>query len=134
MEAGLSQGNASGAGVVMAPALRFMQKLPPELQCPKGLTREGRTAHQVITKILREANLLETGGCKAFYSPKEWKARGEDYGTTSELIVVYDGGNVRELFEPEFSDVLFDKLNLCLKEKGLWFELCTCWYSAIYKI
>jgi hypothetical protein len=109
-----------------------MQKTHPDLECPKGLSRKGRAAYHVIMRILRQHDLLHTGGCKAFYSPKQWAARGEEYGTKSELVVVYDGGDVRELFEPEFGfswrDEMWDKL----KEQGLWYEPCTCWYSAIY--
>jgi len=116
----------------MVPALRFMQKIPTDLQCPKGLTRKGRAAYHVIIGILRRAKLLHTGGCRAFYSPKEWRDRGEAYGTKSELVVVYDGGDVRELFEPEYGPQLSEELWSKLKEKGLWYEPCTCWYSAIY--
>lgn len=74
------------------------------------------------------------GGCRAFYSPKEWADRGEEYGLTSELIVVYDGGDLVPYFnldEGAFS--LFEAMNEVLNEAGYWFEPCTGWYSAVYK-
>ena len=107
-------------------------KLHPDLRCPRGLSANGRIARAVILQLLKDNGLNETGGCRAFYSPKEWTQRGEEYGKNSELIVVYDGGDVRELFEPEFCYKLPDALYEALKSKRLWYEPCTCWYSAIY--
>jgi len=75
-----------------------------------------------------------TGGCTSFYSPKRWRERGEQYGGTSLLIVVYDGGNLRSFFEPEdkFSLHVAEALRRALTAVGLYSEACTHWYSAIY--
>jgi hypothetical protein len=75
-----------------------------------------------------------TGGCTSFYSPKRWRERGEQYGGTSLLIVVYDGGNLRSFFEPEdkFSSQRAAALQRALTSVGLYSEACTHWYSAIY--
>jgi hypothetical protein len=107
-------------------------KLHPDFSCPKGLTKSGRAAYRVILALIRKHDLVYSGGCKVFYSPKEWRLRGEEYGTSSELIVVYDGGAHRELFEPEYSFSFTEELTASLRKSGLWFEPCTCWYSAIY--
>ena len=98
--------------------------------CPENLSKLGKLAYKTITKCMKELDLTYTGGCKTFYSPKEWKEKGEEYGINSELIVVYDGGDVSEFFDGAF----YDKMVKYLKNVGLYFERCTCWYSAIYKI
>jgi hypothetical protein len=74
------------------------------------------------------------GGCRAFYSPREWKERGESYGVDSLLIICHDGGDLAPLcnFDYEcysamdaFRDFLRDKYDV-------YPEQCTCWYTAIY--
>lgn len=102
---------------------------------PEGLSLEGKAAYTAIMATLRrlesENFKFSTGGCQTFYSPQEWAARGEDYGTTAELIVVYDGGDMAEFFEIE--GTFFTHMVDGLKKAGFHSEECTCWYSAIYK-
>lgn len=76
---------------------------------------------------------LHTGGCKTFYTPSEWKYRKESYCQNALLIVVYDGSNVRELFDPRFGYKLMEKFTKYLNEKGYYFECGTHWYSGIYR-
>jgi len=75
-----------------------------------------------------QQGLTNAGGCKVFYSPEEWRERGEAYGAESELVVVYDGSEARYLaeFNPGIEEVLA-RLNLFI-------ECCTHWYAAVYKI
>lgn len=103
---------------------------------PEQLSKRGRQAYAVVMRVLKRFGATDTGGCKAFYSPKEWKARGESYGLESELIVVYDGGDHRGAFEPEaeHEDSMHNAMDAALKEVGLYFEPCTGWYSAIYEM
>lgn len=105
---------------------------------PRSLSKEGNAAYKTIMRVLNEHNCLETGGCKTFYSPKEWRARGEPYGRNSELIVVYDGGAVMPFFNGnvayEGGWTLMEEMNAALKKVGLYAEECTGWYAAIYKI
>lgn len=109
-----------------------------DLACPEGLSRLGRAAHARIIKVLEELQLTSTGGCRAFYSPAEWKDRGEEYGTGSELIVTYDGGDLRYFFSMdagyETGWRFTERMRQELEELGLYSEECTCWYSAIYTI
>lgn len=106
--------------------------IPADLECPIGLSKKGKKAWKIISDYLIQHDLTYTGGCKAFYSPKEWKARCEEYGTNSHLIIVYDGGRVRECFDPEGGWERSEELNQLLHEQGIYFELCTHWYAAIY--
>jgi hypothetical protein len=68
------------------------------------------------------------------YTPAQWKARGEQYGTESLCIVVHDGGDYGPFFDlvhGHFEAHYFMQEELA--KHGLWFETCTTWYSAIYK-
>ena len=106
------------------------------LNKPEGLSPKGERAYDTILAKLQEFDLTNTGGCKAFYSPKQWAERGEEYGLDSELIVVHDGGDLRNVFNYDYaaesSYRFMEQMNAALKEQGLWFECCTCWYAAIY--
>ena len=81
----------------------------------------------------------DSGGCKTFYSTKEWAARGERWGNGAVLVVVYDGGDFYELLScnaasylrpGSFSETMDD---LC-KKHGCYREHLTSWASALYKI
>ena len=108
----------------------------PDLSCPEGLSAAGRKAYEVIMGVLKDAEMTYTGGCKAFYSPKEWADRGEEYGLKSELIVVYDGGSVGRCFSLDadmMSGYVFTtRMHEALAEIGMFPEECRGWYAAIY--
>ena len=104
---------------------------------PAGLSHEGRIAAELIIKLVgghNEDKLMYTGGCTPFYSPEQWKERGEEYGLESELVVVHDGGDVCNwmAYDCEHPN-LRAAMDEALSEVGLWAECCTCWYTAIYK-
>lgn len=111
------------------------------LDMPSGLDAEGRRAHEIIVAYLRAHGRTDTGGCKAFYAPSAWRARGEQYGAESHLVVVYDGGALRPVFsmdaacdhgEPRTPYALYEGMQRALREVGLFFEECTTWYCAVY--
>ena len=106
--------------------------LGTDFEMPEGLSKEGRTAwHEIMTYVGSMAPSPNTGGCKAFYSPKEWKERDEDYGTESLLIVVHDGGDMARFFNVSYGqDELIEGVQETLSEA--YAESCTCWYAAIY--
>lgn len=110
-----------------------MKIIPKNFEIPEGLSPEGEKAWELVTTFFVENKMTDTGGCKTFYSPKEWQEKGNRYGTKSVLIVVYDGGDVSKVCN-------IDKENYDLNEHfckfmnkfGYSFEECTCWYGAIY--
>lgn len=115
------------------------KKSTEELVKPENLSPKGARAYQVIMDLLEEYEMTYTGGCKAFYSPQEWKARGESYGTTSELVVVYDGGDVQHFFSLDScwgggSYTLYERMRKALEAEGLYWEECTRWYCAIHTL
>ena len=105
-----------------------------DLNKPDGLSPVGEKAYNCIMNLLTKNNTLSTGGCRAFYSPEEWKARGEEYGGGAELIVVHDGGDLMEYFCMDVMDyAAIDCMSNALGSVGCYPEQCTSWYSAIYK-
>lgn len=102
---------------------------------PEGLSTRGNAAHAAIMTFLLKKDMCSSGGCKVFYSPSEWQARGEEYGTKSELIVVYDGGDHRMAFNMDGECYhTIDELREELAKVGCFFEEATCWYGSVYKI
>jgi len=120
-----------------------------DLDMPADLDDAGRRAYAIIVAYLKQHDLTHTGGCKAFYSPAEWKSREEQYGTEAHLVVVYDGGDTRPVFsmdaaydldcaifqetrQPRTPYALYEGMQEKLREAGLYFEECTRWFSAVY--
>jgi hypothetical protein len=112
------------------------------IEIPKGLTREGRKAAHTIVKLLKERGMTNTGGCRTFYTPQEWRDRGERYGRDALLVVVYDGGEVGPFFDlgacyrtGAASDYEpYEAMRQRLTSVGVWSECATHWYSAVYAL
>ena len=99
---------------------------------PEGLSELGYKTAVAIQSFAKEHE-LDTGGCISFYSPQQWKERGEEYGKNSELIIVYDGGDLAQFFEYDYEEYSrIDQMSDLLKSVGAYTEACTCWYSAVY--
>jgi len=95
------------------------------------LSKEGNAAYDAIVGFLRKHDLTYTGGCKAFYSPEEWKARGEEYGDKSHLVICHDGGDLSSICGGDYGP-MHEKFDEVLKACGVYLEPCTCWYTAVY--
>ena len=103
-------------------------------EIPDGLTKVGNAAAKKILEVAKKYG-DNSGGCKTFYSPGEWRDRGEQYGRDSELIIVHDGGDFSYYFNMD--KCAYDLYeNMCdeLTTIGVYAEQCTSWYTAIYKI
>lgn len=123
--------------------LECCQKHGASLTClakPEGLDAKGERAYEVITAFLKARGMTYTGGCKAFYSPKEWRERGEEYGLKSCLIVAHDGGDHARAFSMDACYVrgraeeyeVHESMQKTLGKVGCFAEQCTIWYTAIY--
>jgi hypothetical protein len=103
---------------------------------PENLDDAGIVAVDTITALLDQLGMDDTGGCKAFYSPTEWKERGEEYGKDSVLIVVHDGGDLACFFNWSYAKEtgyrMLNDMQEALEGEGLRAEQCTAWYTAIY--
>ena len=109
---------------------------PTGIEIPEGLSPGGQAAAEAIVALLTKRGATDTGGCRAFYTPQEWRDRGEKYGLNSILIVVYDGGDVGAFFTMDKDYPQYKRTNemtKALDEAGPYHsEECHCWYSAIY--
>jgi hypothetical protein len=105
-----------------------------KLAVPTNISERGQEAHSVIMKFLTDNDMTDTGGCRAFYSPAEWKARGEQYGLESLIVVVHDGGCLAPICNMDYGHYgLHDAMQAKLHAAGFFLEGCTSWYSAVYE-
>lgn len=111
----------------------WLIRVDRDLAIPPELSERGNEAARLILNFLLAERLTGTCGCRAFYSPKEWKQRGEEYGHNSLLILVYDGGDITTCIDPaKGQHDLVDRFMDNLDRNGFVIEPCTDWYSAIY--
>ena len=101
------------------------------IECPEKLSKVGKQAAAIMNQFMKKYK-LQTGGCQTLYHPKEWKARGEEYGTDAELVIVYDGGDLHDIMDGYLYN-LQDEIIREFDAIGLYFEPCTSWYCAVYK-
>ncbi len=102
---------------------------------PADLDENGEKAFRIVEAWRKKRGFNYTGGCKTYYSPKEWTEREEEYGCSSYLIIVHDGGDLSEWEGDGISPLEMDPaLNEALRAAGMFLECCTCWYHAIYPI
>lgn len=108
----------------------------PDLARPANLSDKGNKAYDIILKHIKQSGLDYTGGCRVFYSQEEWRARGEQYCLSAELIVVYEGSSIVELFDPEegYLSDSYLAIDNDLADAGLYCELGTNWYAGVFKL
>jgi hypothetical protein len=105
-----------------------------DLETPDNISADAKKAIEIILTVLEKHDSLDTGGCKAFYSPQEWTERGEEYGTESELVICHDGGGLAPFCNYDYQCYsLIDEMTEALNEVGMYIENCTGWYSALYR-
>jgi len=69
----------------------------------------------------------------AFYTPEEWKARGEVHCTKSKLVMTYEG-EINHVINGYTDDPMnYATLVATLDKLGYWFECGTSWYCGFYK-
>lgn len=104
----------------------------------KHLNDEQRKIAESIVTFLCEEYEKERpygGGCKAFHTPEQWRARGEQYGLASVLILCHDGGDLRSYCNWDYGQYsAIDAFAKHLASLGYYVEQCTSWYSAIYRL
>jgi hypothetical protein len=105
-----------------------------DFNIPNDLSPDGnRAAEAILALLTTELTSPSGGGGKAFYTPKEWANRGENYGHESVLIVVHDGGDQARYFNLDYEQYeAHERMHAHLEQLGLYAEQCTGWYSAVY--
>ena len=105
-----------------------------DLSIPDELSATGVKAAKAILELLAAEDATCTGGCRAFYSTEEWKARNETCGLNSLLIVAHDGGELAKYFNLDYENYdAVERMRLKLEAVGLYPEQGTSWYSAVYR-
>jgi hypothetical protein len=90
-------------------------------------------AYEAFRAFLVKKGLTYTGGCTTFYTPEEWKARGEKYGTEALFVVVHDGGDVAGVCSYDHGNyALIEEGTKAMAKVGAYIQQCTGWYSACY--
>lgn len=99
------------------------------------LDEKQKSIADIFIKVAKDFDIeVSEIECKPFYTPKEWTERGEDYGTESELVVVYDGlYSFSHICNTDYGFKAYEKLQEELSKAGYFFEQCTNWYGAVYK-
>ena len=103
----------------------------------KYLTAGDQIRLQKLILFVARSSISEfsTGGCTPFYSAKQWKDKGEEYGLSSKLIVCHDGGDLAYFFNWNYGAYeSIEKMRKALELAGYYAEQCTGWYTAIYKL
>ena len=109
------------------------------LQAPEGKVSKGAKKAIEIIQNFMARHEFTTGGCTTFYTPSDWEGRGEQYGHDSQLIVVYDWGDLYYVMNPHYSDFpsLFYKYQAELmrefEEASLVLQECHSWHAAVYR-
>lgn len=104
---------------------------------PTGLSRKARKLAHAIVKLANKRD-WSSGGQKVFWSPKEWKNKGEPYGCGSELIILHEGGDHAPFFSLDYSSYAgsydqYEEQSKFLQSHGFWIEGLYTWSSAIYE-
>lgn len=101
---------------------------------PEGLSPLGHLAAETIRTFLTEHDLLIHGGGGKFYTPEQWRDRGEQWGGDSLLIVIHDGGDHSGAFNLDHGMyTLHEAMVQRLADVGVFAEQATSWYSTIWE-
>jgi hypothetical protein len=97
---------------------------------------EAQKLIQIITETAESVlgQPVQTGGCRPFYGPEEWRARGETYGRGAALIVTHDGGEYADFFDAYYAHPHSSAMDAALAEAGYFAEGIYSWATAIYPL
>jgi len=112
---------------------QFIPRLPgvPEgMRRPGGLSDAGNLAYDILLAFFKKHELTYTGGCTTFRAPS---SSGYQYARGAELVVVYEGSNVKPAMSLDGYDYeLNEKMQRALELGGMFFEEGSSWYGGVY--
>ena len=107
-------------------------------QVPTGLTRKGRKIAFFIQQLAKERD-WNSGGQKIFWSPQEWKDKGERW-IGKHLNILHEGGDHAPSFSMDYSYEWgsyadYEAMLKMLEDKfSVYAENGHSWNSAIYDL
>ena len=76
-----------------------------------------------------------TGGCKAFYSPREWCDQGWSVGGKVLCVVCHDGGDLAPLLNLDYQDYkAYNRVDQIFRRRGIYAEAVDSTTTHIYEI
>ncbi len=103
------------------------------LAIPAGLSAAGRKAAETILAVARRfCGVVHTGGGCAFIAPASALGLGYRNVRGAELVVMHDGGDLRDYFDTADSVYLRDRMYASLNAEGFRVEKINGAASAIY--
>lgn len=76
----------------------------------------------------------ELHGDTTFFTPNEWRARGGQYGTDSQLVLVFEGGLYELLNGYSRRVELYDEFDRFVQAFGYFFEMGNAWNLGFYPL
>ena len=116
---------------------RDIKPLEEELSIPEDILQNVKNA---LLEIRDFAGSMwdrppSTGGCKAFYSPQEWRDKGWEVGEKVLCVVCHDGGDLAPLFNLDYQDYkAFEKMDQIFRRRGIYAEAISSTHTHIHTI
>jgi hypothetical protein len=76
----------------------------------------------------------ELDGDTSFFTPEEWRARGEEYCTGAKVILTFEGGLFSVMNGYLDSDELYEEFDRFVRGFGYFFELGNAWNMGFYPL
>lgn len=106
------------------------------LRVPRGVTKAGKLAASIVLKIARKygPKPIDMGGCSLFVTPKSWYKDQDMDGPPPDLVVLFEGGDLHEVFSYHYDSAAREELRLELGKVNLWFEDFANYAFCIYRM
>lgn len=102
-----------------------------ELTIPDEIPEAAKSFCRDIRASMRHAGEEWCGGCKAFYSPREWV---DHVSLEAVMVVCHDGGGLAPRFNMNYEQLkLYNQADSMLSARGLWREHQNSAVTHIYK-
>ncbi|MAI05006.1 MAG: hypothetical protein CMA07_04785 [Euryarchaeota archaeon] len=110
-------------------------KLDAGWDVPTGLTRKGRLIAYAIRKVAMD-NQWSSGGQKVFWSPAEWRDKGERW-VSPILNMLHEGGDHAPSFSLDYASwgagyEPYEKMVKVLQKHDVYYEQYFTWAGGVY--
>ena len=116
---------------------RGIAPLEEELEIPEDIPQNAKNALMEVRDFAGSLwdRPAATGGCKAFYSPQEWRDKGWIVNDKVLCVVCHDGGDLAPLFNLDYQDYkAYDKMDRIFRARGIYAEAISATHTHIHAI